>query len=255
MAVGRIPNTDKLSLEVAGVKTNDRGFIQVNDRLETSASGIYAIGDVKGGPAFTHISYDDFRVLKTNFLEDGKATTENRMLPYTVFIDPQLGRVGLTEKEAKKAGDEIVYIFDSPHNLKEGDKVTVKIDPVRRMRLMKLHSASHLIYFLVDEKIGLKKIIGSNVTEDKGRLDYEYPEAITPILPEVEESANELFNRDFEISIYPDSDDPNKHWWECKGWKVPCGGTHVKNTKEIGNVRLKRKNIGSGKERIEIYLA
>lgn len=162
---------------------------------------------------------------------------------------------GIPVKETRKSGDEIVYMFDSPHNLKEGDKVTVKIDPERRMRLMKLHSASHLVYFLIDEKIGLKKIIGSNVTEDKGRLDYEYPKAISPILPEVETMANELFNQDFDISIYPDPDDPSKRWWECKGWKVPCGGTHVKNTNEIGNVRLKRKNIGSGKERIEIYLA
>ena len=120
---------------------------------------------------------------------------------------------------------------------------------------MKLHSASHLIYFLVDEKLGLKKIIGSNVTEDKGRLDYEYPEVISPILIDIENKANELFNQDNEIKIFPDPDDPNKRWWVCKGWKVPCGGTHVKNTKEIGNVRLKRKNIGSGKERIEIYLA
>jgi len=88
------------------VKTNDRGFVQVNSRLETSAPAIYAIGDVNGGPAFTHISYDDFRILKTNLLDGGNAATEGRMVPYTVFIDPQLGRVGLSEKEAKKAGTD-----------------------------------------------------------------------------------------------------------------------------------------------------
>jgi pyruvate/2-oxoglutarate dehydrogenase complex dihydrolipoamide dehydrogenase (E3) component len=104
VAAGRIPNTDALNLEAAGVKTNDRGFIQVNSRLESSAPGIYAIGDVNGGPVFTHISYDDFRILKTNLLDGGNATTVGRMIPYTVFIDPQLGRVGLSEKEAKKAG-------------------------------------------------------------------------------------------------------------------------------------------------------
>jgi Ser-tRNA(Ala) deacylase AlaX len=158
-------------------------------------------------------------------------------------------------KEARKAGDDIVYFFDTPHGLKEGDKITVKIDLDTRLKLMKLHSASHLIYFIVQEQTGLKKIIGSNVTVDKGRLDYEYPEAISTILPDIEEKANELFNQDSEIIMYPDSEDPGKRWWECKGWKVPCGGTHVKNTQEIGNVRLKRKNIGSGKERIEIYLA
>jgi len=119
---------------------------------------------------------------------------------------------------------------------------------------MRLHAASHIIYFLVEEKTGLKKIIGSNVTADKGRLDYEYPESIASLLPEIEARANQIFNDDSEIKIYPDKEDPNKRWWEYKTWKVPCGGTHVKSTKEIGNVRLKRKNIGSGKERIEIYI-
>ena len=104
VAAGRTPNTDALNLEATGVQTNDRGFIQVNSKLETSAPGIYAIGDVNGGPAFTHISYDDFRVLKTNLLDGGNATTEVRIIPYAVFIDPQLGRAGLSEKEAKKDG-------------------------------------------------------------------------------------------------------------------------------------------------------
>jgi pyruvate/2-oxoglutarate dehydrogenase complex dihydrolipoamide dehydrogenase (E3) component len=106
LAAGRKPNTDALNLEAAGVRTNERGFIQVDGKLETSAPGIYAIGDVNGGPAFTHISYDEFRILKTNLLDGGSATTENRQVPYTVFIDPQLGRIGLSEKEAKKAGRE-----------------------------------------------------------------------------------------------------------------------------------------------------
>jgi Ser-tRNA(Ala) deacylase AlaX len=157
-------------------------------------------------------------------------------------------------KEARKAGDDILYKLESPPGLKEGDKVNIKIDLENRLKLMKLHSASHLVYFLMEKKTGLKKIIGSNVTVDKGRLDYEYPEPISSLLPDVESMANELFNQDNDIKIYPDPKDPNKRWWECKGWKVPCGGTHVKNTNEIGNIRLKRKNIGSGKERIEIYL-
>lgn len=106
LAVGRRPNTDALNLEAAGVNTNERGFIQVNSRLETSATGIYAMGDVNGGPAFTHISYNDYRILETNLLKGGSTTTEGRQVPYTVFIDPQLGRVGLDEKEAKKAGVE-----------------------------------------------------------------------------------------------------------------------------------------------------
>ncbi len=107
VATGRTPNSDPLNLSAAGVKTDAHGFIQVNDRLETSAAGIYALGDIKGGPAFTHISYDDFRILRTNLLEHGNRTTKDRIVPYTVFIDPQLGRVGMTEAEARQQGREI----------------------------------------------------------------------------------------------------------------------------------------------------
>nr|MBF6613839.1 FAD-dependent oxidoreductase [Chloroflexota bacterium] len=89
-----------------GVQMDKQGYIQVNERLETSVPGIYALGDVKGGPAFTHISYDDFRVIRTNLLEGGDVIT-NRLVPYTVYIDPQLGRVGLSEAEAKAQGKQV----------------------------------------------------------------------------------------------------------------------------------------------------
>jgi pyruvate/2-oxoglutarate dehydrogenase complex dihydrolipoamide dehydrogenase (E3) component len=107
VAAGRPPNTDRLNLEAAGVETDERGFIRVNERLETGVEGIWALGDVKGGPAFTHISYDDFRIVKTNLLEGGDATITDRMVPYTVFIDPQLGRVGLSEEEAREQGRDV----------------------------------------------------------------------------------------------------------------------------------------------------
>jgi pyruvate/2-oxoglutarate dehydrogenase complex dihydrolipoamide dehydrogenase (E3) component len=106
-ATGRAPNSDTLNLAAAGVQTSDRGFIQVNDRLETTAEGVYALGDIKGGPAFTHISYDDFRIIRSNLIEKKTASTKNRQVPYTLFIDPQLGRVGLTESEARKQGRSI----------------------------------------------------------------------------------------------------------------------------------------------------
>jgi pyruvate/2-oxoglutarate dehydrogenase complex dihydrolipoamide dehydrogenase (E3) component len=107
VATGRTPNTDSLNLGAAGIATNERGFIQVNTKLETNVEGIYALGDINGGPAFTHISYDDFRILRTNLIEKGSATTENRFVPYTLFIDPQLGRVGLTEEQARSQNREI----------------------------------------------------------------------------------------------------------------------------------------------------
>ncbi len=107
VATGRTPNTDALKLGRAGVMVDDRGYIKVNERLETGVDGIWAIGDVKGGPAFTHISYDDFRILRANLLEGGTRTTKDRVLPYCMFIDPELGRVGMSEKEAKEAGRDV----------------------------------------------------------------------------------------------------------------------------------------------------
>jgi len=104
VAVGRQPNSDHLDLQAAGVETDEHGFIKVNDRLETNVAGIYAMGDVKAGPAFTHISYDDFRIIRNNLLEGGHASTKGRLVPYTIFIDPQLGRIGMTETEARNQG-------------------------------------------------------------------------------------------------------------------------------------------------------
>jgi pyruvate/2-oxoglutarate dehydrogenase complex dihydrolipoamide dehydrogenase (E3) component len=107
VSTGRTPNSDSLNLAAAGVSTGSRGFIPVNALLETNVDGIYALGDIKGGPAFTHISYDDFRILRTNLIEKGNAGTEGRLVPYTVYIDPQLGRVGLSENEARAQGRKI----------------------------------------------------------------------------------------------------------------------------------------------------
>jgi pyruvate/2-oxoglutarate dehydrogenase complex dihydrolipoamide dehydrogenase (E3) component len=107
VAAGRTPNTDDLGLAAAGIETHRGGFIRVDARLATNVDGVYALGDVNGGPAFTHISYDDFRILRENLLHGGDATTEGRLVPYTVFIDPQLGRVGMTEAEAGRAGRSI----------------------------------------------------------------------------------------------------------------------------------------------------
>jgi pyruvate/2-oxoglutarate dehydrogenase complex dihydrolipoamide dehydrogenase (E3) component len=104
VAAGRAPNTEHLNLSAAGVETDQRGFIKVNERLETSAPNIWALGDVTGSPAFTHMSYDDFRIVRDNLLHQGDRTTKNRQVPYTVFIDPQLGRVGLSETEAREQG-------------------------------------------------------------------------------------------------------------------------------------------------------
>jgi pyruvate/2-oxoglutarate dehydrogenase complex dihydrolipoamide dehydrogenase (E3) component len=103
-AIGRTPNTEALTPGAAGIDLNDAGFIKVNEYLETTAPRVYAMGDVKGGPAFTHLSYDDYRILRTNLLSGNRVSTRDRIVPYTVFIDPQLGRAGLTEREARAQG-------------------------------------------------------------------------------------------------------------------------------------------------------
>ncbi|MDQ2683301.1 MAG: mercuric reductase [Chloroflexota bacterium] len=108
VATGRIPNTDRLNLPATGVEADDKGYVTVNERLETGVDGIYALGDVKGGPAFTHISYDDYRIVRDNLLRGGSRTTGDRPVPYVVFTDPELGRIGLSEQEAKEGGKEVL---------------------------------------------------------------------------------------------------------------------------------------------------
>ena len=107
VAAGRAPDTAALTPGKAGILLDDKGFIKVNDKLETNIPGIYALGDVKGGPQFTHISYDDFRIVHSNLLENGNKSTEGRILVYCMFTDPELGRIGLSEKEARDKGINI----------------------------------------------------------------------------------------------------------------------------------------------------
>jgi pyruvate/2-oxoglutarate dehydrogenase complex dihydrolipoamide dehydrogenase (E3) component len=103
VATGRLPNAEGIGLELAGIKTNKRGFIEVNERLETSAPNVWALGDCVGGPFFTHISFDDFRIVRDN-LGGAQRTTTGRQVPSCLFTDPELARVGLDETQAKEQG-------------------------------------------------------------------------------------------------------------------------------------------------------
>src|SRR5262249_51469486 len=107
VATGRTPNVEQLGLKDAGIEVDKRGFIKVNERLETNVPGVYALGEANGGPAFTHMAYDDFRIIRRNLLQGSPATIAGRLVPYTMFIDPQLARVGLSEQEARKQGRDI----------------------------------------------------------------------------------------------------------------------------------------------------
>ena len=103
VAAGRTPNTQGIGLEAAGVELDERGYIKVNERLETTAEGVWAMGDCAGSPQFTHVAFDDFRVVRDN-LTGGDRTTRGRLIPFCMFTDPELARVGLNESEAKKRG-------------------------------------------------------------------------------------------------------------------------------------------------------
>jgi pyruvate/2-oxoglutarate dehydrogenase complex dihydrolipoamide dehydrogenase (E3) component len=107
VAVGRTPNTEALDLAAAGIETDERGYIRVDERLETNVPGVWALGDVNGGPPFTHVAYDDFRVVRDNLLGGDGRTTRDRMVPYVVFTDPELGRVGLGESAAREQGLDV----------------------------------------------------------------------------------------------------------------------------------------------------
>ncbi len=145
-ASGRRPNSDLLHLDKAGIEVDKRGYIRVNERLETNVPGIYALGDVKGGPAFTHISYDDFRILRTNLIEKGQASIANRLLVYTVFTDPQLGRVGMTETEARQ----------------QGRKVRVAKMPMNYVaRALEVDESRGMMKAIVDEETG--QILGATI--------------------------------------------------------------------------------------------
>ena len=157
-------------------------------------------------------------------------------------------------KEAVAEGPEIYYVLGDGTGLQKGDMVVVNIDMEKRRKIMRLHSAAHLAYAIFSDQTGLKKLIGSNVTESKARIDFSHEGSIAELLSPVEKEANDLIEAALPVRTYPDDKNPDKWWWECGAWKFPCGGTHVKSLGEIGKIRLKRKNIGAGKERIEITL-
>jgi pyruvate/2-oxoglutarate dehydrogenase complex dihydrolipoamide dehydrogenase (E3) component len=106
LAVGRQPNTDDLGLDLVGVETDQQGYVTVDDRLQSTVKGIWAAGDIRGGPAFTHAAYDDNRVLESQLLGDG-GEHRGHMVPYAMFTTPELGRVGLSEAEARKTGKPV----------------------------------------------------------------------------------------------------------------------------------------------------
>lgn len=166
---------------------------------------------------------------------------------------------GIKVINAVKEGDkeniiDIEYELEKEPNFKVGDEVEVKIDPEKRSKLRRLHSAIHIVYYFITDKIGKLKLIGSNVSPEKSRIDFLYEKPVNELLEEIEPELNNFLTENHEIIMMSDKEKPDLRWWTCEAWKMPCGGTHTKTTREIGKVILKRKNIGAGKERIEVTL-
>lgn len=157
--------------------------------------------------------------------------------------------------EAKKAGKGIFYTIQQSHNLKLNDQVIVKIDWEKRYRLMRLHFAAELVLELVYQNYNHPEKIGANITVDKARVDFYWKGNISEIFPELMDKVNNLVKSNLDI-VSDFSDEGNEiRYWLIKGFaKVPCGGTHLKRTGEVGSISLKRNNLGNGKERIDIYL-
>lgn len=151
IATGRRPNTDALDLDRAGVEIDDHGYVRVNDRLETSVPGIWAIGDVKGGPAFTHISYNDYQIIYGNLVDKKNLSIKHRIVPYSVFTDPQLGRVGMTEKQARDEG----------HRLKIGN-----IRMTQVARALERDESAGLMKLVVDA--ATDKVLGAAILSFEG---------------------------------------------------------------------------------------
>ena len=157
--------------------------------------------------------------------------------------------------EARKVGKEIEYTLPDAHNLREGDRVTVQVDWDRRYKLMRLHFAAELVLELFYRRLADVRKIGAHIAEDKARIDFEWPESISPLLPEIVKEANAIIESDVEIiSAFSNVADEKRYWKIANFAEVPCGGTHLRRTGEVGALRLKRNNIGKGKERVEIYL-
>jgi len=162
---------------------------------------------------------------------------------------------GLTVLGAKKENFEIYYTLPKGHGLQVGDVVHLNIDWEKRYKLMKLHFAAELILELVYQNYGHPEKVGANITEDKARVDFMWTGNISLIFPELLPQVQDLIDSNLEIESAFSDDSQEIRYWKIEGFaRVPCGGTHLKRTGEIGAIKLKRNNIGGGKERIEILL-
>ncbi|MBJ7554097.1 alanine--tRNA ligase-related protein [Marinomonas spartinae] len=156
---------------------------------------------------------------------------------------------------AEKRDQSILYTLESTEGFQIGQTVDVKIDWPRRYNLMRLHFAAEVILELFYKAIPNLEKMGAHISESKSRIDFELPESISPMLPEIQAQAQSLFDADLPIEKDFSDVQKGRRYWKVEHFaQVPCGGTHINRTSEVGRIKLKRKNIGKGKERVEIYL-
>ncbi|WP_374384892.1 alanyl-tRNA editing protein [Dongia sp.] len=157
--------------------------------------------------------------------------------------------------DARKMGADILYTLAPDHGLVQGQKVATTIDWARRYRLMRLHFAAEIVLELVYRDLGPIEKIGAHIAADKARIDFARATPVTPELPALTARANAIIADDLPITSAFSDESVGRRFWQVPGFEpVPCGGTHLKRTGEVGPVTLKRRNIGKGKERIEIFL-
>ncbi|MES2036254.1 MAG: alanyl-tRNA editing protein [Pseudomonadota bacterium] len=156
---------------------------------------------------------------------------------------------------ARKDGRELVYTLADGQGLQPRQEVEVCINWGRRFRLMRLHFAAELVLELFYKSLPGVGKVGAHIAQDKARIDFIWPESIAPLLPAYTQEAQAIIDANLDIRCAFEDEATERRYWEIAGFsRVPCGGTHVKRTGELGQISLKRNNIGRGKERVEIYL-
>lgn len=189
---------------------------------------------------------------------DGDSVTLDRTIFYAESggQESDRGTIGGREVlEARRHGAEIAYALAPGHGLAAGDEVLVAIDWPRRYRLMRLHFAAEVVLELAYRAFpGIEKI-GAHIGEDRARVDFTWPQPLTPALPGLLERATAIFERDLPVTSAFSDAARERRYWEVEGFaRVACGGTHLRRTGEVGRIELKRRNVGRDKERVEITL-
>ncbi len=227
---------------------------------------------IRGIPLESNIRYESVHMTKKIFWEDPYLTQfethianmrENDItVEQTIFYafsggqESDHGTIGNHRVlQARKEDKEIVYTLENDHGLKSGDQVGMKIDWERRYKLMRLHFAAEIVLELVYQNLDAIEKIGAHIAQDKARIDFKWDKNISPLFPVIKQGALRLIEANQEIISAFSDEEKEERYWEIRGFsRVPCGGTHLRKTGEIGEIELKRKNVGKGKERIEIYL-